>query len=130
MKCDKCGKEINESCAGFCSDCYDIQTMSCLSCGKVCDALYAGGYCDKCADSMYNMSETDNNINNPQHYTFGKYEVVDVLLDWFHDDPLLYNVGKYIARAKHKGKFIADLKKAIWYLNKRLELEENNERKD
>jgi hypothetical protein len=60
-------------------------------------------------------------VNHPSHYTFGKYEVIDVLEDWFHDDLLLWQVGKYISRANHKGKLLEDLKKARFYLNRRIE---------
>lgn len=60
-------------------------------------------------------------VNHPPHYTFGRYEVADVLEDWFPDDPLLWQVGKYIARAKHKGHLLTDLRKAAWYLNRRIE---------
>jgi hypothetical protein len=59
-------------------------------------------------------------INHPLHYTFGKYEVIDVLEDWFPTDPLLWQVGKYIARAGHKGNLVEDLKKARWYLDRRI----------
>jgi hypothetical protein len=61
-----------------------------------------------------------NNVNHPSHYTFGKYEVIDVLEDWFETDPLLWQVGKYIARAGHKGNLVEDLKKARWYLDRRI----------
>jgi hypothetical protein len=61
------------------------------------------------------------NVNHPEHYTFGRYEVIDVLEDWFPADPLLWQVGKYIARAGHKGNMLEDLKKAAWYLNRRIE---------
>ena len=27
------------------------------------------------------------NVNHPGHYTFGKYEVIDILEDWFPADP-------------------------------------------
>jgi len=43
-------------------------------------------------------------INSPAHYTFGKIEVIDVLEEWFPADPLLWQVGKYIARAGRKGR--------------------------
>ena len=33
---------------------------------------------------------------------------------------------KYIARAEHKGKEIEDLKKARWYLNRKIENLEND----
>lgn len=61
------------------------------------------------------------NVNSPAHYTFGKIEVIDVIEDWqleFH----LGNAVKYIARAKHKGRELEDLKKAQWYLNRKIAL--------
>jgi hypothetical protein len=61
-----------------------------------------------------------NQVDHPSHYTFGKFEVIDVLEDWFEQDPLLWQVGKYIARAKHKGNMVEDLKKARWYLDRRI----------
>jgi hypothetical protein len=47
--------------------------------------------------------------------------VIDVLEDWFPNDPLLWQVGKYIARAGRKGSMREDLNKAAWYLNRRIE---------
>ena len=64
-------------------------------------------------------------VEHPKHYTFSKFEVIDVLMDWFRDEPLLWQVGKYIARAKHKGKELEDLKKARFYLNKKIEMLES-----
>ena len=58
-------------------------------------------------------------VNHPSHYTFGTIEVIDVIEDWqleFH----VGNVMKYIARAKHKGRELEDLKKAQWYLNRKV----------
>jgi hypothetical protein len=66
----------------------------------------------------------DDPVNHPGYYTFGKYEVIDVLEDWFPTDPLLWQVGKYIARAGRKGSLVEDLKKAAWYLQRRIEKEE------
>ena len=56
-------------------------------------------------------------VNHPAHYTFGKYEVIDVINDW----KLNFNRGnaiKYIARAgkKNPDKEIEDLEKAVFYL--------------
>jgi hypothetical protein len=65
-------------------------------------------------------------VNRPGHYTFGKYEVINVLEDWFPADPLLWQVGKYIARASRKGNLVEDLKKAAWYLNRRIEKEKQD----
>lgn len=56
-------------------------------------------------------------INHPPHYTRGSIEPIDVIEDWrlgFCDG----NALKYIARAKHKGSELEDLKKARWYLDR------------
>lgn len=57
------------------------------------------------------------NVNNPKHYNLGRIEVIDAIEDWsmgFCDG----NVIKYVARHRHKGKPIEDLKKAKWYLER------------
>jgi hypothetical protein len=56
-------------------------------------------------------------VNSPAHYNFGSIEVIDAIEDWglgFHDG----NVVKYVARARHKGRRLEDLKKARWYLDR------------
>lgn len=61
-------------------------------------------------------------VNHPKHYTFGKIEVIDVIDDWecgFYDGTII----KYIARYRHKNG-LEDLKKARWYLDRLIELEE------
>lgn len=61
--------------------------------------------------------EMNDPVNRPVHYTFGKIEVIDAIEDWklgFHEG----NVVKYVARAKHKGRELEDLKKARWYLER------------
>lgn len=50
----------------------------------------------------------------------GGIEVIDAIEDWnlgFHEG----NVVKYVARAKHKDNELQDLKKARFYLQKRIE---------
>ena len=59
-------------------------------------------------------------VSHPSHYTFGKYEVIEVLEDWFPTDPLLWQVGKYIARAGRKGSAVEDLEKAKFYLERKI----------
>jgi hypothetical protein len=60
-------------------------------------------------------------VNHPKHYTFGYFEVIEVLQDWFPTNPLLWQVGKYIARAHHKGNTLQDLRKAQFYLDREIE---------
>ena len=70
-------------------------------------------------------------VNHPAHYTFGKYEVIDVLQDWFNTEPLLWQVVKYCARCGKKGDAIEDLKKAEFYLKRKInELENEKEKKN
>ena len=70
-------------------------------------------------------------VNHPEHYG-GKeniYEVVKVCEAWGLDkDAYIFNVVKYVARAgkKDTDKELQDMKKALWYLNRKIERLENN----
>lgn len=65
----------------------------------------------------------ENNVNHPLHYggENNTYEVINVIETWqldFH----LGNVVKYIARAgvKSADTELEDLKKALWYLQRKI----------
>lgn len=63
-------------------------------------------------------------VNHPKHYNHGKFECAEVIEDW----KLGYHLGncvKYICRCEHKGKKLEDLKKAKWYLDRQIQLLEN-----
>lgn len=69
-----------------------------------------------------NLSEM---VNHPNHYggEDNPYEVIKVCEAWGLDgDAYLFNVVKYVARAgkKDKNKEIEDLKKAEFYLKRKL----------
>ena len=70
-------------------------------------------------------------VNEPQHYNYGKYETIDVIVDTLGEyEAISYchgNVLKYTMRMWHKGKPITDCKKARWYMNKMIELLEKTE---
>lgn len=58
-------------------------------------------------------------VNHPKHYTFSDHETIDVIEAW----QLGYHLGncvKYISRARYKGEYLEDLKKAAWYLNREI----------
>ena len=69
-------------------------------------------------------------VNAPKHYSWlgralakqvenvGDVEVFHVLMSAFDDDPLLWQVGKYLLRAGRKDDRKQDLEKARWYLSK------------
>ena len=69
-------------------------------------------------------------VNHPQHYKNNTFECIDIMLDIFGKDKTAafceLNAFKYLWRANNKGTDIQDKKKAIWYLNKYIELKENN----
>ena len=69
-------------------------------------------------------------INHPSHYggESNVYEVIKVAENWGLDkDAYLFNVVKYVARAGKKDptKELEDLKKAAFYLNRRINILEN-----
>lgn len=74
------------------------------------------------------MNEPDL-VNKPPHHRAGsKYETIRVIEAW-NLGFLLGNVIKYVARHALKGTPLQDLKKARWYLNrkiKQLEKEKKN----
>ena len=62
-------------------------------------------------------------IYKPKHYTSNEIEVIQFIEQVTKDYPadIAYHVGntlKYLARAPHKGNYIADLEKAENYLHR------------
>ena len=74
------------------------------------------------------MSDT---VNHPAHYNQGKIEVIEFIEDKglnFH----LGNAVKYISRAGRKGgmeKYVEDLQKAKWYIDRAIELQAESPRR-
>lgn len=64
-------------------------------------------------------------VNSPPHYNVG-IETSDAIISWGLDF-CLGNVVKYVSRCAHKGKKLEDLKKAQWYLNRKIEELEKND---
>lgn len=62
------------------------------------------------------------NVNHPSHYGGEEnlYEAIKVIEAW-HLDFCLGNTIKYICRAGKKGATVEDLKKARWYLDRRIQ---------
>ena len=71
----------------------------------------------------------DDPVQHPAHYTTGKIECIDYIEDkelGFH----LGNAVKYITRAgkKDPAKTVEDLEKAIWYIQRKIELLKEEEK--
>jgi hypothetical protein len=70
-------------------------------------------------------------VNRPPHYNFGEIETIDYIIDVLDEGGALDycqgNVIKYTGtRMFTKGDPVENAKKAIWYLNKMIELLEKN----
>lgn len=78
-------------------------------------------------DKKLISDKNNEEINHPDRYAGSKYECIDVMQDVFGIDAVkhfcILNAFKYIWRNEKKNG-IEDIKKAIWYLNKYIELEE------
>jgi len=62
-------------------------------------------------------------VDHPSHYNTGKIEVIDFI----EDQNLNFSRGnalKYLVRAgvKDKAKEVEDLQKAVWYINREIEV--------
>ena len=78
-------------------------------------------------ESCINEVKEDDPVNHPKHYTDGRIEVIE----YIEDKNLGFCLGnaiKYISRAgkKEKDKEIQDLRKAMWYIERRIYELENN----
>lgn len=69
------------------------------------------------------------NVNHPEHYA-GEKECIDVMLETQGEEAVkgfcVCNAIKYLYRHRQKGG-VEDVKKAVWYLNKYIELCESKE---
>ena len=69
-------------------------------------------------------------INHPDRYAGGKFECIEVMADVFGKEAVkhfcLLNAFKYIWRQEKKGG-VEDVKKAVWYLDKYIELSDSHE---
>lgn len=86
-----------------------------------------GGFHYKGAATDVNVGSEYDIISRPSHYAEGrKHEPIDVIEDWglgMH----LGNATKYISRAGRKGDELEDLKKARWYIDRRISMVEEGE---
>lgn len=79
---------------------------------------------------MLPVNPPKDEINHPDRYAGGKFECIEVMADVFGKEAVkdfcLLNAFKYIWRQEKKGG-VEDVKKAVWYLNKYIELSDSHE---
>jgi hypothetical protein len=95
-----------------------------------CESLtWEPTFADKYAREF--LSKLNDPVSHPAHYTTGKIECIEYIEDkglGFH----LGNAVKYITRAGKKSpdKKIEDLRKAMWYIDRYIQIEEKREREE
>lgn len=71
----------------------------------------------------------EDKVNHPSHYETGNYECIDVMIETQGIEAVKHfcqcNAFKYLYRAKRKNG-TEDYKKAVWYMNKYIELEDKS----
>ena len=71
-------------------------------------------------------SKINDSVNHPAHYTTGAIECIDAMVAAFGREKVMdycvINAFKYLWRHNYKGKSIEDREKAVWYLQKSIEL--------
>lgn len=93
----------------------------------------------------FEMEKTENNyndlyedkepdlVNHPSHYETGKFECIEVMEEALGSDVVkgfcIGNAFKYLYRAKRKNG-LEDLKKAQWYLNRVISMEDEDNTTD
>ena len=69
------------------------------------------------------VKNPEEKVDHPDHYNETALEVIDALEELgLCNDFHLATAVKYICRCHHKGSFVQDLEKAVWYLKRRIEL--------
>ena len=74
------------------------------------------------------MSEHDP-VQHPSHYCHGGIEAIEAIEAWgcnMH----IGNAIKYLVRYEHKGHPVEDLRKAVWYIERYIEMIKSDERLD
>lgn len=78
-------------------------------------------YRDHLADIAKDKDVKKEAVNHPEHYSPGVYETINII-EHYNLGFSLGNAVKYILRAgaKDPSKYIEDLEKAIWYINREI----------
>lgn len=108
-------------------DCFPVKYLL----GKVYFLCEDDGRCYEAEETEYDivgyakMTPKNDDIKTPQHYHRLSPEPLVVLEQWNLGN-CYSNAVKYICRAGHKEDAIKDLRKAIEYLERKIEMIENN----
>ena len=72
------------------------------------------------------MEKPIDNVNHPKHYTNRMHECIDEMIAVFGKEAVISfckcNAWKYRYSAVSKGKYEEDMEKSDWYINKAMQL--------
>ena len=118
-------KRLQEFCCG--QDCDDCILSKLPYCDEKKWDLFTDNEIDECYYFAFCNEQPKEEINHPDRYAGGKYECIKVMVDVFGADAVkhfcILNAFKYVWRFEHKNG-VEDIKKAIWYLNEYVKLDE------
>ena len=120
--CDKCAVYLNctKSHRDHCMRCLDFVSMDDVQ-KKLTEAI----------KKKEKLPDNDNDVvNHPKHYETGKFESIDAMVETQGKEAVqafcICNAFKYIWRHKFKNG-VEDIRKAKWYIDKYLELEDEED---
>lgn len=122
-------EEMNATIQRYCEEVYDgnDECKDCAIeklCAKVCGRFVENEGACRAAYEAITFSK-GSMVDHPSHYNQGKFECIDVMVETFGIEAAknfcLLNAFKYIWRTGEKNGR-EDIEKAIWYLNKYLEV--------
>lgn len=123
MNIEEKRKRLREFCCG--QDCDDCILSKLPYCDEKNWDLFTDNEIDECYNLAFCNEQPKEEINHPDRYAGGNFECIDVMLDVFGADAVkhfcILNAFKYVWRAEKKNG-VEDIKKAVWYLNKYIEL--------
>lgn len=109
----------------FCNemgDCDNCPLRSLGYCNKYNWKSMTENQIEECFKSAFYSKEE---INHPDRYASGQFECIDIMIDVYGKEAVkhfcILNAFKYVWRAEKKNG-VEDIKKAVWYLNKYIEL--------
>lgn len=122
---------VDENCIAGCKGC--PHDYGYLIKPEHCENHLDPQFCSECWDREIPETQPHDerdNVNHPKHYETGKFECIDVMVETQGVDAVksfcLCNAFKYIYRTSRKNG-LEDVKKALWYLEKYVELEEKQD---
>lgn len=118
--------ENNRSCIDCINNSVLLNTEPCKSCSKN-DGIKSNFTALTEVAPRISRNPINDNVNHPSHYTAGKYECIDIMLEIFGVEAVktfcLLNAFKYNYRSGRKNG-LEDIQKAKWYIDKYIELSE------